>query len=437
MADEDFTTSEAVLGELEAALVSAGGCKLRHLDMQLTRPAHSSGLVSRDTVCIETLIFVRLSNAHFTCYGSAIRRMDLLLEVERWRMSTTKVLELVSRCPALEHLSLIMVCLPSADLPLEVAWEPHKFPVTSLENLECFILEDVTSACLELLSAIVIPPDCDFHWTAIEPMGQLDYDETCLRNRLDFCVDVFNARTAAASALSTLLIEILPDFGGQHLAIKRDIREWPEEMRVTLAASISSAEAQFLRRPGLNGSELYRDVSRICGESRRSFSVRTQALSRAPRDSADRHHPFQFRHERARKEDWVYVPTFRSVVAGYMSSAKRISGLLQAENVLLPDHAYTPGEVRMWDVLLGDFTTTHLSADGIETTDDLQTFANYLSLPPRDGVRPQERLASVNLNGYTGGGGINTENELHLYMEEHMGPRLGCPDIIWTASRLA
>lgn len=39
MADDEFTTSEALLGEIGAAIASEAGCKLRHIDIQLTRCA--------------------------------------------------------------------------------------------------------------------------------------------------------------------------------------------------------------------------------------------------------------------------------------------------------------------------------------------------------------------------------------------------------------
>lgn len=379
---------------------------------------------------------VRLANTHFICYGPALTRLEFLLEDKGWRLGRQELFDLLAKCPALEYVSLTTACGYPDEIALDRAWTPQQSRIVVLERLETFVLEDSTPSSLHLLSGIVIPPSCDFHWTLIEPFGKLDYYEDDLARCLHFCAAVFNEKLAGADPLPVLMLEILPDFGGAHMSRKREIREWPEEIRVTLASCPTAATSQFVSRPSLRTHSLYRDLTKQPRSQRRSFAVRSRMLATSPQYPDDRWHPFVFLRPNSKKPDWVDVPEFKKVIDTFMSSATILDGVSGADTLLIPRHGYIPRRVTDWEVTLKPLAIEHLTIGSCEQEDEVNSLAEYLATRcPSDWPNPS--LQSVYLSDYVKGqGGSQSQVELRRDMDWRLGDRRGCVEIEWTAPYL-
>lgn len=378
----------------------------------------------------------RLTNTNFICHGPALTRMELLLEEQAWRLGPNEILDLLTKCPAIEYVSFTTICIFPEELALDLAWCPDHSRVVVLEHLTTFILEDITAASLRLLSAIIIPPTADFHWTIIEPFGKLDYYEDDLASRLNFCTAVFNQKVGTASDLSVLMLEILPDFGGAHLRSKRDIREWPEEMRITLASCPTTATSQFVSLPALRGHILYRDLTKTSLSQRRSFAVRSRMLATDPQYLNDRWHPYLLLHPNAKRRTFVDVPEFKKVVDTFMSSVITIDGVLGADTLLIPRHGHIPRLWSDWDVTLRHLAIAHLTIGSRQQEKEVQSLAQYLATRIQSGW-PNPCLESVHLPDYVRGQGSQmTQADLREDMDLRLGGRRGCAEIEWNAPYL-
>ncbi|KZV69450.1 hypothetical protein PENSPDRAFT_686425 [Peniophora sp. CONT] len=432
-ADDTFTVSESVLRELEAAAAHADGCVLRYLDLQLTCPEDSVFFVTRDTMRIDTLHTARLTNTHFTCFGASLSRLELVAENSSWRNRPEQIFKLLLQCPVLQHLSLVTFCKSDNDIALDEAWDPDTSVVVALPHLSCFILEDEGRPSLELLSSIKVPSTADFHWVVIEPFGTLNYRVPDLEVHLDFFKSIYRGMTFDSRSVSVAVLEIIPDFDGYHLDRVRQVREWPEELRVTFTSSISSALSQFVLRPGHRRDVLYRDLTADRDAPRRSFAVRSEMLSTCVSRAPERYRPFQYLSYSANaKRHWVDVPDFQVVIRSFMSSLKSFDDFQGIDTIVIPRHAYHPQGATSWGNMLNGLDVTSIVLPGVTQTDQLDAFAAHIATG-----RSQPNLNLVYLPNIYSGGELLTQKEIDDYMDFRLVRRTGCSEIRWDADKLA
>ncbi|KZV58885.1 hypothetical protein PENSPDRAFT_695705 [Peniophora sp. CONT] len=314
--------------------------------------------------------------------------------------------------------------------PLDQAWDPDVTHKLLLENLRCFILEDATRECLKLLSPIIFPPECDFHWTVIEPFGTLGYSEGDLDVHLHFLRHIFDFKTEGASIPSVAALEIITDFDGYHHGRTRGLREWPEEMRVTFADSVPSAMSQFVLRPGLEGPVPYRDLTRDDSQPKRSFAVRSQMLSTQPSYLENRYRPFDY--SNAANPIWIDVPLFDAVMRTFITKMKTLKSFEHVSTLAVPRHAHRPHDHSGWTTFLSNLDITRLLLPGITNTGQLEALADHLATR-----RPHPRLASVWLPDIASGEDLLSDDEIRDFMDPLLGNRRGCEQIAWSAEKFS
>lgn len=389
---------------------------------------------------IDSLRVAQLSNTHFRCYGLRLQRLELLAERDCWRLSPLDIYETLALCPNLEHLTLCMVLQDVPDVTAADAYQANSHIVLDLQKLRCFILEDGTNECLVLLSALAFPGYCDFHWTAIEPFGNLGYYTQDLRDNLTVCAVAFNDKTSGASTPSVLVIETVLDFEGEHVEPQFETWEWPEEIRVTFASDEDSAMAQFVtRHPTINSVD-YRDFSVVQGSPRRSFGVRSKMLSKKPQDRNQRHRPKHYAHAAALNRTPADMPRLHGVISQFMAVARTLRGFSEARSVIVPPHAYKPQEYNGWRLhLMYCPLMTKLTIGSVDNAEEPRTLAGYLAR--RQGRDwPHALLADVHCPRYEGPRGRwqhpPTRDEFEGLMDFCSGDRRGCVDITWHAPLL-
>lgn len=397
------------------------------------RPGSDYFLPSTTTIQIDTLRVARLSNTNFVAYGPQLTRLELVAEHHEWRLQPDAVCATLKGCPALQHLSLCMVC-DDDDGIVEDAWDPDGAEPVVLPGLTCLVLEDGAAESLVLLSSLKFPPRCDFHWTVIEPFGTLEYSLSDMTSTVSICREAFDTVVSPGHRTAVLVLEVILDFQGRHLETGRDIRQWPEEMRVSLASSEESAMSQFVvQRSSVSGVTLFRDLTASSSSSRRSFGIRSRMLSKEPQEKNQRHHPEHFPHPHARSTVPAHVPRLRTILKDFMSAVHTLDGFTQADTVILPSHAYIPRYDDVWSTMLSHCTLSSLTVGTITNIHELRSLAAYLATHESDSW-PHPDLTKVHCPNYIGG--RSSEKDFASAMDELMGERRGCTDTVWSAPKL-
>lgn len=365
--------------------------------------------------------------------GANLQRLELVAERGDYRRPLHSLLALLSKCPALEYLSLgtcistgHLLDVPRNDLP--------PFVTLELPQLQFFALTDNTRILLSFVPFVHIPQTIDLHLVFIEDFGRQRYSIETLRRNISSAVLAFNSLSTPVIPLSALTVEVILDDGRDTATAAGAHREWPEEIRVSLHPDVSTAQRRNSAYTPYCDGILHREHTVTPDAPHHSLAIRSRMLSTKPTAVEYRRRPAWTVDNGSYPADdtIIIVPRLNEIVTCFMQGIQLLGAMRSVQTIILPRHAFIPTDVTGWASLLSSVDMTTLIS-GAQSQEQVESLWGYLA-SRRGGLWPHNMLRSVQLPHYSfgdGGGSRENRERFRKFTEFHCDLRRGCADITW------